>query len=576
MTAKRRHWHEKDGRFWARIAIPKDLQTFFGKTQLTEPLGGDLRAADRAHAGAVARLQDQIREAQAKQVNSQASALLPVVLMPITREHVEQAVWDHYTHVLGKDEMKRAAMPTPDEVEAEHERIFQRIVTGEVEQTPIAQINASVDLELMIHARAHDINIRARRLAALRESLQTGETRLVDYAVQSFAKRNELNLAKGSRAWHDIAEKFARAEIEALQRTMEKDRGDFGGRAADLIVKAPAQPKVNTPAVPLRSLFDDYVVNRQYEGKHLDGGKRWSSVIDHLAKFMNGSDARKITKRDLLDWRDQLLKEGKSSKTVADVYLACIRAIFTWAFKNDRLPSNECQYVQQGVAKKARSREKGYTTPEAVNLLIASIHYQPACASNPANRESDHITAAKRWAPILCAFSGARITEITQMHKEDLRQEGGRWIMRIRPDAGSLKQGDFRDVPLHLQVVALGFVDFVKSAKPGPMFHNSYSREKTTSADMKKSARATSGRVGEWLNKANLRVVDVDPNHGWRHRFKTLGLELGLTSRVVDAIQGHAGKTAGDDYGDVTIVARLRVIDALPNYVLDCSALPDN
>lgn len=60
----------------------------------------------------------------------------------------------------------------------------------------------------------------------------------------------------------------------------------------------------------------------------------------------------------------------------------------------------------------------------------------------------------------------------------------------------------------------------------------------------------------------------VQPSHGWRHRFKTLGRELGLSDRVIDAIQGHAGRTAGDGYGDVTITAKLRVIDALPYYNL--------
>ena len=29
MAAKRRHWKEKDGRFWARIAIPAKLQPYF-------------------------------------------------------------------------------------------------------------------------------------------------------------------------------------------------------------------------------------------------------------------------------------------------------------------------------------------------------------------------------------------------------------------------------------------------------------------------------------------------------------------------------------------------------------------
>ena len=65
MAAKRRHWKEKDGRHWARIAIPKELKPFFdNKTQLTEALGGDLRIANENHPAAVARLKEKIRAAQ--------------------------------------------------------------------------------------------------------------------------------------------------------------------------------------------------------------------------------------------------------------------------------------------------------------------------------------------------------------------------------------------------------------------------------------------------------------------------------------------------------------------------------
>jgi hypothetical protein len=64
MAAKRRHWKEKGGRFWARISVPKSLQATLGKTELIEALGGDRRAADRNHAAAVARLQSIIAHAQ--------------------------------------------------------------------------------------------------------------------------------------------------------------------------------------------------------------------------------------------------------------------------------------------------------------------------------------------------------------------------------------------------------------------------------------------------------------------------------------------------------------------------------
>ena len=48
----------------------------------------------------------------------------------------------------------------------------------------------------------------------------------------------------------------------------------------------------------------------------------------------------------------------------------------------------------------------------------------------------------------------------------------------------------------------------------------------------------------------------------------TLGREMGLSDRTIDAIQGHAGKTAGDGYGDVTIIAKEKVIEVLPDYNL--------
>ncbi|RWO81032.1 hypothetical protein [Mesorhizobium sp.] len=43
------------------------------------------------------------------------------------------------------------------------------------------------------------------------------------------------------------------------------------------------------------------------------------------------------------------------------------------------------------------------------------------------------------------------------------------------------------------------------------------------------------------------------PNHGWRHRFKTTGMEAGIPPRILDAIQGQAARTVADTYGEVTL-----------------------
>ena len=154
------------------------------------------------------------------------------------------------------------------------------------------------------------------------------------------------------------------------------------------------------------------------------------------------------------------------------------------------------------MARKVQTRERGYTTPGATKILIVSKDYQPAETSNPSNRESAHITAAKRWVPILCAFTGARITEITQLRKEDLREENARWIIRITPDAGSVKTGQFRDVPLHRQVIELGFIDFVQSAEAGPLFHRAKSADKYLA-----NARVTSGRLRAGRRRSKVATV---------------------------------------------------------------------
>ncbi|MRH22877.1 tyrosine-type recombinase/integrase [Rhodovulum strictum] len=575
MAAKRRHWKEKNGRFWARIAIPKDLQPCFdGKTQLTEQLGGDLRIADRNHAAAVARLQARIDSARrdvadAAAVGKVGTATNPAAgkvaadapLRTLTDADVEKAVWQTYTSARDEYATRRAALPTPRDIEEEREKVFARLAEGEVDvNSPASVFNLYTDFELKAAARMHDANLRARKLAALRQGFATGETRLVDDSVTQFVRMNHLAVEHGSPEWQDLAEGIMRAQIQALEHSIERDNGVFGGTPTDPLVRPPTKAK----SVSMQGLFRDYISHAQTIGNHLDGGKAWKPPIDSLIRFLGHDDAHRITQSDLLRWRDFLLAEGLSPKTVADKYLAAVRAVLTWAVTDLRLPTNPMEKVRQRAPKKVKSREKGFTTPEALRILTASLTYKPVENSNPSNRESAHITATKRWVPLLCAFTGARVTELTQLRKQDVREEAGRWILRITPEAGSVKSGDYRDVPLHRQVIELGFIDFVTRADAGPLFHRG-----TTPGTSLKNARLSSGRLSQWLQDQGLIPQGVQPSHGWRHRFKTQGRELGMSDRVLDAIQGHSGKTAADDYGDVTTAAKLRLIDALPHYDLN-------
>lgn len=237
--------------------------------------------------------------------------------------------------------------------------------------------------------------------------------------------------------------------------------------------------------------------------------------------------------------------------------------MFQWAHDNERLPENPAEKVKQAKPKLQRSREAGFTDDEAVKVLRFSRSYKPKADEFGRIRETDEAINAKRWVPLLCAFSGARVSEITQLRKEDIRQDGDRWIMRITPEAGTMKAGHYRDVPLHRQVVSQGFIGFVEHAGAGPLFHNGKDPEKFAA----KAVRMTN-QVGTWLKDSGIVPDGLQPNYAWRHRFKTQARDMGADIRVVDGIQGHAGRTASDGYGDVSLRAKMRIIDALPDYEL--------
>jgi hypothetical protein len=57
-----------------------------------------------------------------------------------------------------------------------------------------------------------------------------------------------------------------------------------------------------------------------------------------------------------------------------------------------------------------------------------------------------------------------------QLRKQDVRCEPDGWVIRLTPEAGGIKTNQFRDVPLHEHLAAVGFLSFVADAREGPLF----------------------------------------------------------------------------------------------------------
>src|SRR5207244_6053326 len=123
------------------------------------------------------------------------------------------------------------------------------------------------------------------------------------------------------------------------------------------------------------------------------------------------------------------------------------------AFKNEKIPINPATKIEVAALKAARRRgEKPrfpYTTAEAVKILTMARQ-----ETNP----------DRRWLPWLCAFTGARISEVASARGKDIHQIEGVWYVGIGLDRQSAKTGSSRRrVPLHRALIPEGFLAYAQS-----------------------------------------------------------------------------------------------------------------
>ena len=414
-------------------------------------------------------------------------------------------------------------------------------------------------------------NEEARTLAAL----EARYGKFVDLVLS----RHALVVDTDSRS--RLLKEFARSMTEAADRLKQAAEGDY---RPDVVAQrfpawTPPQPAAgNEPrtassagaATSLSALVEGWWQEAKATGLAQSTHESYRNTMAKFVAFLGHDDARRVTADDVVRFKDHRLKEvnprtGKpvSPKTVKDSDLAGLKAVFGWAVGNRRLASNPAAGITIKLGKKVRTRSKGFTDAEARVILAHAL------AHRRGPQEMATTAAAKRWVPWLCAYSGARVGEVAQLRRQDVRQEDGRWVMVITPDAGTVKNKEARTVPLHPHLVELGFLAFVESAPTGHLF-----LKPAADGDVLGPLQGVKNRLTEYAREV-VPDPDVAPNHGWRHRFKTVGLEAGIAERVLDAICGHAPRTVGAAYGDVTIKTMAAGIDKLPRYAVNGPGMTD-
>ncbi|MCJ2112244.1 site-specific integrase [Methylobacterium sp. E-025] len=380
-----------------------------------------------------------------------------------------------------------------------------------------------------------------------------------------------LDAASESKLEKAIAAAFQRASIE-LSRMAEgydQDKDVKLGKelfdeyySTRLVFKKNgiSVKEKNLEQFSLTALLESWWRENKAAGIKPSTYQSYRNTIKYFIVFLGHEKVEAVTPHDIVAFKDHRLTEPSpktgrvaSAKTVKDSDLSALKTLFRWAVSNRKIQENPTLGITIKVTKSARLRSKGFSDAEAVAILAAALKYENT-------NEFKGTAFVKRWVPWLCAFTGARVGEIAQLRRQDIRWENSRCIIRITPEAGTVKTNEAREVVLHRQLDLIGFQAFIEACPNGHLFLKA-----RHDGDVLGPLQGLKNRLAEF-GRSIITDRNVAPNHGWRHRFKTVGMEVGIAPRILDAIQGQAARTVADTYGDVSLKTMEAAIDRLPAF----------
>jgi integrase len=532
--------------------IPADLKSRVDGLALAIPLGGTTRHMTlRAGANDIRFSLRTNDPYEVKQRQAAAAAYLETVWRAL-REDAPQ-VLSHRQATALAGELYRA---WANEQDRERTLAMEHSLDGGWQLTSVSD---DEEIAIWEAAGAH-LNAVKAEADASEPDLSALERRFGPIVDRLLLARGISRVDVPSRA--RLLSAFWLALKDAFDLRANRSRGDYSRdpKAERFPEWTPVRSTISlSKKVSLIGLVEAWWQEAQATGRKPSTYESYRRTVANLAEFLGHDDATRVTPADVAAFKSYRLsttnpRDGKrvSPRTVKDTDLAGLKSVFGWAVTNSKLPSNPAKRVSISLGKR-RSMRRGFNDAEAVAILRA-------VSSVERGGERPETYAAKRWVPWLLAYTGARVGEMAQLRKEDVRQQGKHWVATITPDAGTVKTDEARHVVLHPHLVELGFIDFVKGARSGHLF-----LRPSAKGGVLGPLQGVKNRLAEFV-RAVVPDKKVDPNHGWRHRFKTVCREVGVDTEVRDYIQGHAPKTVAEQYGEVSVKAQAAAIAMLPRY----------
>lgn len=423
------------------------------------------------------------------------------------------------------------------------------------------------------------IRNRAQTEADIIAELNSGDiSRVVFEAEMALTEDGRAEDADENNAdFRRLCAYMLRGALEATRKARAEETGDFTYEVRDPLFKGIEQSFIPSPAimtppasVPSRSLdtlIEPFINEKTGAGtsdktlndyratlalfQQVVGGDRSITAItgedvvafkdllrkcpNNFRKRLGTDDLREAVRLNAARPEDQRL-DLLAPKTINGKYLSNLKAFFDWAKDNKHIKESPASGVRTQQPKRDAVEERDPFTIQDLNRIFAAKTFTEVALDQRGFRF---------WPPLISLYAGCRLNEIGQMLASDIVEIHGIPHFSIHKQAEDQRiktAAGRRWIPVHHELVALGFLDYARRRQGGRLF-----------PDWKLSGDGYySSSYSKWFSRL-LEGVSVKSDkksfHSFRHSFADALHDVVIDPVAIYRFMGHESDHVSLRYG---------------------------
>ena len=301
----------------------------------------------------------------------------------------------------------------------------------------------------------------------------------------------------------------------------------------------------------LKDAFEIFETNTKRADKWSPDTQRLVTGVKKLLflYFNEDTPVYRITRDNLLEFRDLLYKIPTKLAQKSRYKDKSLSQILKLGEKDDKLSEPTIQkYMIRVIQFFNYCFDSGYISKSITAKMNVKIDIDPSeravlpYEASEARKIFEIVTSIKQsgkspssrieaselyYVTMIAAYSGMRIKEITQLHKEDIVLKDGIYCFNINTNDGKTTKtkNSIRFVPIHSKLIDLGLLEYVNSKKSGNIF-------KVSNKDFSEIFRSQIQR--KFIDKDSKKTF-----YSFRHYFIDYLVQREVEANLIAQIVGH-------------------------------------